>query len=504
MSMNPKAISKAETFTQTVLIPTLTAIQEHLEEQGHYALLTRANTLDDETAIKFLTQMSSDPQLNGSADIQPWLETLLYVKTGIHDGIANTDTFQTGQYCLSLQFTQTLTGQIGLTPTSAYTSLDPSLIHIYPFSTEAFPQTIQDIEADDITAYFLESFERFETHTDLTPEPEPLIGAIAHQETIFIPPVSQETVLATSLSEPPIVLPETVETVLDKRAAQAQKEAAQRQTAKAFLSSFALTGIKLDYFLPIDLERISELSHQIEAQRPREAGNYQAAYDCLLQQAAMFALSFNPCVASEFADYVAFYRTIIEEDCTLALQQISNAAYETIFVSQVKDSGEPDAPNRVKASFLLKLRLLFQDIAVQFGRPDALGQRDWIGVSYLNPRQPIEAQIQMIQQFNDQRQLRFNSLSWGVLQTCRNAPSLPKSEHQLGRNLVQRYLRSLQLTVKAPSTAVESQALSDGGVEFCFRRNLLESSKCWCASVRVKVTQPYDEVVLHSYCFEML
>lgn len=90
---------------------------------------------------------------------------------------------------------------------------------------------------------------------------------------------------------------------------------------------------------------------------------------------------------------------------------MSDAAYETIFVSQVKASGEPDAPNRAKASFLLRLRLLFQDIAVQFCRPDALGQRDWIGVSYLNPRQPIEAQIQMIQQFNDQRQLRFNSLS---------------------------------------------------------------------------------------------
>lgn len=181
---------------------------------------------------------------------------------------------------------------------------------------------------------------------------------------------------------------------------------------------------------------------------------------------------------------------------------MSDAAYETIFVSQVKASGEPDAPNRAKASFLLRLRLLFQDIAVQFCRPDALGQRDWIGVSYLNPRQPIEAQIQMIQQFNDQRQLRFNSLSWGVLQVCRNAPCLPKSERQLGRNLAQRYLRSLQLTVKAPSTAVESQALSDGGVEFCFRRNLFERSKCWCASARVKVMQPYDEMVLHSYYFE--
>jgi hypothetical protein len=514
--MNPSAIDKAEAFSQAVLLPTLTEIQEFLEEQGYYVLLTSASTLDDEIAIALLAQMSPNPPLEGSAEAPlPWIDPLLYVKTNIPDGVANTNTSQTGQYCLSLQLTSTPTGEIGITPLSAYTYIpsDPSSTHIHPFSAHSFPQSIQNIEATHITTSFLESFERFEAHTlDLTPAPEPLAVIPTHQETIHIPPVSEQPTVP-SIHEPPIVLPElmlpelvlpeSIEPVLDKRAAQAQREVTQRQVAKAFLSSFKLTGVSLDYFLPIDLERISELSHQIEAQRPQEAGDYQTAYDCLLQQAAMFALSLKPSVASEFADYLALYRSIIEGNCT-SLQQTSDASYESIFVSQVKAFGEPDAPNRVPASFLLKFRILFQDIAVQFGRPDALGQRDWIGISHLNPRQSIEAQIRMIQQFNDQRQLRFNSLSWGVLQVCHNASSLPQSEHHLGRNLVQRYLRSLQLTVNQPMGKVESQPRSDGGVEFCFSRNILGGSKCWRASVRVGVTQPYDEVVLHSYSFDEL
>jgi hypothetical protein len=517
-AMETQAIERLKEFNTAMVLPIFEEIKFILELNHHKVFIAEALPTPEETFDELLKTINSTYSAPFLADYHAdmvqtqtrWVLAALMVQ--LSDVPSSIKRPYDGKYCLAIESVIQEDGQIYATAELCYLTRDHVNFSGFSHPLESSGVAYQDIEnlsQLDLLTYFIDSFGAFKFQW-LREKPEVYDPPIA--EMVFICEQQNPTAMVAhqasahpeSVLEPPVVLPEPVDSALEKKAALAKEIEAQHQATRAFLLPFQLPGLRFQDISNLELAHVWELVSQINGQRPQQAGDYQIAYDWLGQQASEFALSLKPTSAAEFSDYVALYRAMIENDCTFALERTPETSHEAIFVSQVKALGEAEAPHKAKASVCQQLRLLFRDIAVKFGRPDAIGQREWIGNSHINPRQTNEQQIQMIQMLNDQRQLRFNSLSWGVLQICRNAVFQPQSEQQLGRNLVHRYLRSLQLTVKQPSAAVESQPLSDGGVEFCFSRNVFEGSKCWRASVRVKVTHFYDEVVLRSYSFEAL
>jgi hypothetical protein len=176
--MNPQSISEAEKFSDRVLLPIFTEIQECLTERGRSVLISSAATLNNPSALEILEQMGSDVLLQKSTNSQSWIGHLLYLETETIQDEANKAATLTERYCLTFQFTQTPEGQIGITPICAYSYLlaDFSSIQIHRFSESSAQKDIQEVGESDITARFLESFRGFESYisdiSELEPEPE--------------------------------------------------------------------------------------------------------------------------------------------------------------------------------------------------------------------------------------------------------------------------------------------------------------------------------------------
>jgi hypothetical protein len=195
--MSPSSIRDAEAFTQTVLLPAFTEIRNLLVDQGHSVVIA-STILETDSVAELLVEMCPEALHHDATEPRLWIDHYLSVITEVVPDATNPDASLIGHYCLSVQFAQ-LPDQIGITPLCAYrcSSSEYSPIHLHTFSDRSFPQNIHDIEAIDITDYFLESFDRFETDLlDRSLAPKPLEPAKPPAPLELAPPPTE------SLPEP--------------------------------------------------------------------------------------------------------------------------------------------------------------------------------------------------------------------------------------------------------------------------------------------------------------
>jgi hypothetical protein len=179
--MNPEAITIAEEFSHRVLLETFSVIQKHLIDRGISALISPATTLDNKPALELLGHMCPDIPLHTSANPQKWIGHLLYFENEITQNKTNQVFSLTERYCFTFQFAQISSGQIGITPISAYSHslADFSSVQIHLFSENSFQKNIEEIDKNEIIDYFSDSFRSFEEYSPEleppppTPEPSP-------------------------------------------------------------------------------------------------------------------------------------------------------------------------------------------------------------------------------------------------------------------------------------------------------------------------------------------
>jgi hypothetical protein len=289
-------------------------------------------------------------------------------------------------------------------------------------------------------------------------------------EAVNISPEAEVTQPSESVEPAEIIeLKEPDKIVLSPAPALAEIEDSKRAAVRGVLERLGLErsfNNKVENLRGIDLDRMVLWSRNVVAQGERGSGAYQDAYEVLLRQAVAFAMSRKSIWVLEFADYFELYCTLLQRDDLLTRAAVVMED-EAAFIARVKAAGEPDAPERLNGVMLRALNSLMHKLAAGFGQPNEFGRAPFIGVCEINHYPTMEPIIGRVQDCAKEGVLRFERLSWGMLQVYQNAGLLPLSERYLGHTLVLRFWRSARLTIERPIRAGwcvrEEQTYCGGG-----------------------------------------
>jgi hypothetical protein len=253
----------------------------------------------------------------------------------------------------------------------------------------------------------------------------------------------------------------------------------------------------------IDLDRMVAWSGEVVAQGERGSDAYRDAYAVLLRQAVGFAMSCKSVRVLEFADYFELYCTLLQRD-NLLTRMVVVLEDEAAFIARVKAAGEPDAPERLNGVMLRALNSLMYKLRTGFGQPNEFGRAHLIGDCEINHYPTMERIVGRIQDCAKEGVLRFQRLSWGILQVYRNAGLLPPVERYLGHTLVLRFWRSARLTIERPTRAGRCVREEKAYFEFEFEREVERAGLLARARVTVARGGTYAQVALLSYGFERM
>lgn len=509
----PAEIERLKTFRESIVLPAYEQVKIALEEDGHQVKIGLSSLSIPRTAPPFselienTLMLSRGSPLSGylnKIDKHRWLLCSLIV--GLKDIETSLKRPYANKFCIGLEALSQDNGEIyGIASTYCIGNGEEVERFEENLMEGGEIQDIANISELDILAHFVTSYGAFranrQTHIlETMPEllkanPVPIAKETPHQ--------SQEA----TQTKPTVTdqISDTLERqriIQSEKAALAEAEKVEQNKAQGFLSSHNLNNPIFRHLSPYDQRRLSTLADALSSQRPQEAEEHQTAFDWSIAQASEFAFSLNPVSGAEFADYFEVYRTMLENDCRSRLEQEPSKTYESIWIEQVKAFGEIDAPGRLRKEESQKYRLMVQGVTQRLGKPDEFGQREWVGVSSIEPNLSPEQMIPMIKMRSEQRQIRFQHLSYAILELYRNAVHLPETERNLSSSIVRSYLQSLKLTIAtARSSEVELQIL-ENVCEFRFCRVISNGPENVLAVARVRVMQPFGEMALCSYKFK--
>jgi hypothetical protein len=471
-------------FAQQVILPGLELVQQYCDRQGHRAWVVPSLPTGDEIFDQLLEENIHNANLQG-------LIAALRVEEKVVVGSASPLT--RSRFYLAIEGSIQADGAVVGLPLVFYDRGDGCGFQCFSNATEAHKNGAMPIlKSGQLMDTFINRFEAFRV-------PLPVTSAVPQTELTpveKVEPVRHFT--GESVAEP--VRPSIERSSGDQiRAERLKIEALQEEETKTLLSYLKLSKKSFRELWVPDLERGSVLSRKMIEKRPLIEGEYQLAFDALAQQATQFAWSLKPNLFSEFADYFELYWTVAERDC---VSSQGNRTYEDAFVAQVVALGEPEDINQANVKNSMQMRSVVRSIELKFGRPDTLGRRDFLGFTDIPTSLSIEEMIDAIQGRSQQFLVRFEELSWGVLQVCQNAGFMPPSQQKLGRHVVLSFWRSARLTIERPTEAVVCTPVDARFFEFRFVRQIVESGIAWRAIAVVRISQVYGRVTLHTYRFE--
>jgi hypothetical protein len=505
-------IERLKTFSESIVLPTYEQIKDSLEAEGHQVTIDALSPSISKTESPFSAliekkfRMSGVPPLweySSTSSHSQWL--LGSVKVALKD-IASSGRPYANQFCLGLEGHIQENGEIYGIASTYWIGNGEEVERFEENLMEGSEiQDIANISELDILAHFVSSYGAFranrQTHIlENAPErlkanPVPIVKETPHQSQEATPTKPAVTDQISDVLEQQRI-------IQAQKAALAEVEKVEQNKAQGFLNSHNLHNPIFRHLSPYDQTRLSTLADALSSQRPQAAGERQTAFDWSIAQASEFAFSLNPISGAEFADYLEVYRTMLDNDCRSRLKHESSKTYESIWIEQVKAYGEINAPDRVRKEESQKYRLMVQGVMQRLGKPDEFGQREWVGAIAIEPNLPPDQMIRMIKMRSEQRQIRFEHLSYAILELYRNAVHLPESERNLSSSIVRSYLQSLKLTIaEARSSEVELQIL-ENICEFRFCRVISNGAEKVRAVAQVRVMQPFGEMVLCSYEFK--
>jgi hypothetical protein len=276
-------------------------------------------------------------------------------------------------------------------------------------------------------------------------------------------------------------------------------QCAQQQEVQAFLTSLGMKQQRVDILWGFSLSRTLEWIRHISDRLETLSGESLQVYEWLIGQGNGFAQSLNPQAADEAVDYLRFYEMVLRQDCHRAIEKNPAQTQAQAWKDLVQSSGQPDNPAQITAEAMRQMRLWFKRLARQFGQVDTFGVQEYIGFCDIYVHGHTTAQqITQIQNCSKQQQLKFEQLSWGVLQLYENAGYAPQQELDTRRTLLHGYLYSLRLTVEQPTQTVERVVDTAKDYRFYFRRRLADGR---LAEATVRATGQHGQTTLVTYHF---
>jgi hypothetical protein len=484
--VNPHIKEQLNDFAQQVILPGLELVQQYCDRQGHRAWVVPSRPTGDEILDQLLEERIH------AADTQ---RSIAALRVECKEISGSASPLKRSRFYLAIEGLRQEDGAVVGLPSVFYDPGDGLGLQCFSDGAEALKAGAMPIlKPVHLMNTFINRFEAFRV-------PPPVASAIPQAEPTpveKIEPVTHAAVesVAETVAEP---MPSPVQSRGDQiRAARLKVEAVQREETKTLLGYLKLSEKSFRHIWIPDLERGSALSRKIMEKRPSLEGEYQRAFDALVQQAIEFAWCLKPKTLSEFVNYFELYWTMAEHNCVSGQE---DRTYEDAFVAQVAVLGEPEDVNRANAKNSMQMRSVVRSIELKFGRPDAMGCRDLLGFTEIPAFLSIEEMISWIQGRSQQFLVRFEELSWGVLQVYQNAWFMPPSQQKLGRHVVLSFWRSARLTIEKPTEVVVCYSVDAEFFEFRFERQILEGGSSWRAIALVRVSQ-LGRVVLHSYRFE--
>jgi hypothetical protein len=481
--VNPHFKERLDDFAQRVILPGLELVQQYCDRQGHRAWVASGLPTGDEIFDQLLEERIH------SADAQGLIAALRVERKEV---LGSASHLEGSRFYLAIEGLIQEDGAIVGLPSVFYDQGNGIGFQYFSDSVATVNDGAMPIlQPAHLVNAFINRFEAFRV--------PPAASAVSQAEptpVAKIKPVSPAVAESVAQSMPPSIEPSWDEQL---KTARRKVLAVQEEETKILLSYLKLSERSFRQLWIPDLERGSAVSRKVMGKRPLIEGEVQRAYDALAGQASEFAWSLKPNLFREFADYFELYWTMAEHDCVTGQGDRIDA---DAFIAQVAALGEPENINRANAKNLVQMRSLVRSIALKFGRPDAMGRRDLLGFTDVPTFLPIERRIAAIQGRSEQFLVRFEELSWGVLQVYQNAGFMPPSEQKLGRHLVLSFWRSARLTIERPTEAVVCSSVDAEFLEFRFVRQVVERGSAWRAIAVVRMCQIYGRVTLHSYRFE--
>jgi hypothetical protein len=480
--VNSDFSSRLNDFAERVILPGLGLVQQYCHRHGHRSWVVPSRPTGDETFDQLLEERIQ------TAAARALIAALRVECKAVSDSAFG---FKRNRFYLAVEGLRQGDGLVVGLPSVFYDQGDGRGFQC--FSDGGMP-ILQPVH---LMNTFINRFEAFRM---------PLLIASAVLQAELIPVAQIKPIRQGVVEGVPPSIPLPVEQSWGEqiRVARRKVEAVQREETETLLRDLKLSETSFRQLWIPDLERGSALSRKMIEKRPSVEGEVQRAFDALVRQAVEFAWSLKPNLFREFADYFELYWTMAEDGCVSDQGLGTDAEAEAAFVTQVVALGEPEDINRVNAAVLRQMQSVVRSIDLKFGRPDAMGGRDLLGFTEISTSLSIERMVNAIQGRSRQFLVRFEELSWGVLQVFQNAGSMPPSERRLGRNLVLSFWRSARLTIERPTEAVVCCSVDAEYFEFRFVRQIEDGQQSRRAIALVRVSQVYGRVVLQTYGFETL
>jgi hypothetical protein len=481
--VEPQTIEQLKDFNQAVVLPVFEEIRETLEPLGYGVWTTIAKTGDEpfDELLHGLSESSGACFLSDIDSINSiWQKPCFLVAALIvqlPEALLVGQSFYEGRFCLGVQCNVDTAEPISATVLVFYAKCDGT-------------------------------FERFQDGF-YPNEPDPSVATLTQSHLLqrFTDSFAAFRVQALQKSEP-VLEPalETKETaVLDVPSPSAEPTEVSRRSevSKFFQSLDVKRSLWPDEVQGRDFDRLFEWLDAVQNIPFKNYAHRQAQAE-LDQQAAQFAKLLKPQSAIVFTDYFDLYCSAVRRLCA----RLTNAKTDPaqVFIEQVEALRDPGAPSRADPKKLEEVSFLFRSLARQFGKPDEFMLREWIGESpmgiCINESVKPELIISRIQAHNKEQPVRFNRLSWAVLQVFQNDDILLTDEASPGSNGVERFMHSAALTIWEPTEEVRCLRHQANEVEFIFERILLNDGRQQTAQARVIAFGTHGWVFLHSYGFE--
>jgi hypothetical protein len=482
--MELQGIERLNHFKRRVVLPVFRQIQQDLEALGYGVQIAEIsateNKLFDERLIGLVRALSA-----------PFLEDaalpLVASKHERHIVAALTVQFEVGverRFCLGVEGT---TGKDGapLLVSMFHENQDGSFSRFQTEFTVGGQGTLREATLLQWVMDYLAGFQ---------------------VEAVNISPEAEVTQPSESVKPAEIELKELDKVVLSPAPALAEIEDSKRALVRGVLERLGLErsfNNNVENLRGINLDRMVVWSRNVVTQGERGSGAYQDAYEVLLSQAVAFTKSRKSIWVLEFADYFELYCTLLQRDDLLTRAAVVMED-EAAFIGRVKAAGETDAPERLNGVMLRALNSLMHKLAAGFGQPNEFGRAPFIGVCEINHYPTMEPIMGRVQDCAKEGVLRFERLSWGMLQVYQNAGLLPLSERYLGHTLVLRFWRSARLTIERPTRAGCCVREEQTYFEFEFEREIVGEDLLARARVMVSRKGTYAQVALLSYGFERI
>jgi hypothetical protein len=511
-TLEPQTHNQLKTFNQTVVLPAFEQIREELEPLGYRVRTTEDRTREDEAFDEMLSGLmeeSSSSFLTDSDALESiWHEPRYIVSAlmvQLSEGILSPHSYK-DRFCLGVQCDVSSEQTISAAVLVFHAKRNGALECFQDIDSNEPTQPLAMLTGDHILQRFIDGFEVFRALALEEPEPVPesMLKPVPKPEP---DPVAETMAIAVpDISLPPPPEPFAKQSALDpfkKAQPSAEIETDQRSVVSKFLQSLDVKrSLWPDEARGRELVRLVDWLHVVQ-NMPIKSFTHRQAQDLLNQQAAQFAKLLKPQSAIVFTDYFDLYCSAVRRLCASLTDAGTDAVQ--VFIEQVEALRDPNAPSRANPKKLEEVSFLFRSLARQFGKPDEFMLREWIGESPIGLRidesMEPESVVSRIQARSKERLVRFNRLSWAVLQVFQNDEILLTEEPSPGRNGVERFLHSAALTIREPTEEVRCVRHQADEVEFIFERILLNKGRQRMAQARVIAFGTHGWVFLHSYGF---